>query len=211
MNKMNIILIGIQGSGKGTQAKLLNEKYGWEHITTGDLFRRNIEAASELGLAAKKFIDKGELVPDKFVFLIVKDALEKSVDGFVLDGFPRNMEQVRFLQENFSIQRVVFLELSDNKAVERLTARRNCAVCKRDYNILFKKPQKEGVCDVCGGELVIRDDDTEEAIRKRIEKFHNETNRVIEYYAEKGLLSTVNADQPVESIHNEIIRKLGVE
>ena len=132
VNKMNIILIGIQGSGKGTQAKLLNEKYGWEHITTGDLFRRNIEAATELGIKAKKFIDKGELVPDKYVFLIVKDALEKAVDGFILDGFPRNMEQVRFLQENFSIQRVVLLELPDNKAVERLTARRNFAVCKRD-------------------------------------------------------------------------------
>ena len=211
MNKMNIILIGIQGSGKGTQAKLLNEKYSWEHITTGDLFRKNIEAATELGITAKNFIDKGELVPDKYVFLIVKDALKKAVDGFVLDGFPRNMDQVRFLQENFDIQQVVLLELSDDKAVERLTARRNCAVCKRDYNILFKKPQQEGICDVCGGELVIRDDDTEEAIRKRIEKFHNETNQVIEYYADKGLLSTVNADQAVESIHNEIITKLGVE
>ena len=211
MNKMNIILIGIQGSGKGTQAKLLNEKYGWEHITTGDLFRKNIEAATELGITAKKFIDKGELVPDKYVFLIVKDALEKAVDGFVLDGFPRNMEQVRFLQENFNIQRIVLLELSDDKAVERLMARRNCVKCKRDYNILFKKPQREGVCDVCGGELVIRDDDTETAIRKRIEKFHNETNQVIEYYAEKGLLSTINADQSVKSIHNEIITKLGTE
>lgn len=211
MNKMNIILIGIQGSGKGTQAKLLNEKYGWEHITTGDLFRNNIEAATELGLKAKKFIDKGELVPDKYVFLIVKDALEKAVDGFVLDGFPRNIEQVHFLQENFDIQRVVLLELSDDKAVERLMARRNCVKCKRDYNILFKKPQQEGVCDVCGGELVIRNDDTEKAIRKRIEKFHNETNRVIEYYTEQGLLVTVNADQPVEAIYNDIISKLNVE
>jgi adenylate kinase len=208
---MNIILIGIQGSGKGTQAKLLNEKYGWEHITTGDLFRNNIEAATELGLKAKKFIDKGELVPDKYVFLIVKDALEKAVDGFVLDGFPRNIEQVRFLQENFDIQQVVLLELSDDKAVERLMARRNCVICKKDYNILFKKPQREGICDVCGGELIMRDDDTEKAIRKRIEKFHNETNRVIEYYTEQGLLVTVNADQPVEAIYNDIISKLGVE
>jgi adenylate kinase len=208
---MNIILIGIQGSGKGTQAKLLSEKYGWEHITTGDLFRRNIETATELGLKAKIFIDKGELVPDKYVFLIVKDALEKAVDGFILDGFPRNMEQVHFLQENFDIQQVVLLELSDDKAVERLMARRNCVKCKRDYNILFKKPQRDGICDICGGELVIRDDDTEKAIRKRIEKFHNETNQVIGYYIEKGLLSTVNAGQPVESIHNEIISRLGVE
>ena len=136
---------------------------------------------------------------------------KEAVDGFVLDGFPRNMEQVRFLQENFNIQRIVLLELSDDKAVERLMARRNCVKCKRDYNILFKKPQREGVCDVCGGELVIRDDDTETAIRKRIEKFHNETNQVIEYYAEKGLLSTINADQSVKSIHNEIITKLGTE
>ena len=208
---MNIILIGIQGSGKGTQAKLLNAKYGWKHITTGNLFRSNIEASTELGIKAKKFIDKGELVPDKDVFLIVKDALEKAMDGFILDGFPRNMEQVRFLQENFNIQRVILLELSDDKAVQRLTARRNCAICKRDYNILYKKPHKEGVCDICGGTLVIRDDDTEEAIRKRIEKFHNETNQVIEYYAKKGLLSTVNADQPVKLIHNKIITELNVK
>jgi len=103
------------------------------------------------------------------------------------------------------------LELSDDKAVERLMARRNCVKCKRDYNILFKKPQREGVCDVCGGELVIRDDDTEKAIRKRIEKFHNETNQVIEYYTEQGLLITVKTDQSVEVIHNDIILKLDIE
>jgi len=208
---MNIVLIGIQGSGKGTQAKILKEKLGWEHITTGDLFRQNIEQGTEVGLKAKTFMDRGELVPDEYVYQIIKNALTAATNGFILDGFPRNLEQSNFLQENIKIDKAVLLELSDQKAIERIISRRNCEKCKKDYNLLFKKPKVDGVCDVCGGKIIQREDDNEVAINKRIEKFHNETNAVIEANRLAGKLVMVNADQVVEEIHKEIISKLNLK
>lgn len=205
---MNIILIGIQGSGKGTQAKILKDKFGWEHITTGDLFRMNIEKGTEVGLKAKAYMDKGELVPDKYVYEIIKNALTAAKKGFILDGFPRNLEQSNFLQENIKIDKAVLLELADHKAIERIISRRNCEKCKKDYNLLFKKPKVDGICDVCGGRIVQREDDNEVAINKRIEKFHNETKAVIEANRKAGNLVVVNADQPVLDINQEIIQKL---
>lgn len=207
---MNIVLIGVQGSGKGTQAKLLVKKTGWKHVTTGDLLRDNIANGTELGMKAKSFMDKGELVPDTYVFEIVKIALESLKDGFILDGFPRNQKQLDFLRENFKIDYAVLLDLADEKAIERLMARRNCENCKKDYNLLFSKPKVEGICDVCGGKIVARADDNETAINKRIEKFHQETNPVIENFAADDLLINVNADQPVMDIHQEILNKLGI-
>ncbi len=206
--KMNIILIGIQGSGKGTQAKILKDKFGWEHITTGDLFRQNLEQGTEVGIKAKAYMDRGELVPDKYVYQIVKTALTEAKNGFILDGFPRNLEQSNFLQENIKIDKAVLLELSDEKAIERIVSRRNCEKCKKDYNLLFKKPAVDGICDVCGGKIVQREDDNEVAINKRIEKFHNETEAVIEANRKAGKLVVVNADQPVEAIHQDIVAAL---
>ncbi len=205
---MNVILIGIQGSGKGTQAKLLADRFGWQHVTSGDLFRKNIEQKTKLGIVVKKYIDAGELVPDKFVLEMIADALNNAPDGFILDGFPRNIEQVIFLMDNFKIDYAILLELSDEKAIERLMARRNCKICKKDYNVLFKKPEVPGICDVCGGGLVQRDDDNKEAISKRIEKFHNETNKVIDFFKEKDMLIQINADQPLQSIHEDIASRL---
>jgi adenylate kinase len=205
---MNIILIGIQGSGKGTQAKILKDKFGWEHITTGDLFRMNFEKGTEVGLKAKAYMDRGELVPDEFVYQIVKDALIAAKNGFILDGFPRNLEQSNFLQENIKIDKAVLLELSDEKAIERIVSRRNCEKCKKDYNLLFKKPKIDGICDDCGGKIVQRVDDNEVAINKRIEKFHNETKAVIDANRMAGKLVLVNADQSVQDIHKEIVEKL---
>lgn len=207
---MNIVLIGVQGSGKGTQAKLLVEKTGWKHVTTGDLLRDNIARETELGLTAKSFMDKGELVPDKYVFEIVRVALQSLDDGFILDGFPRNRKQLDFLNENFKIDFAILLDLSDAKARERLMARRHCQNCKKDYNLLFSRPAVDGVCDVCGGKIVVRADDNEAAINKRIEKFHNETNPVIEAFEADNLLIRINADQPVPDIHQEILRKLSI-
>ncbi len=140
---MNILLIGIQGCGKGTQAKILEENFGWKHITTGNLLRENIERQTELGLTAKKFMDAGELVPDKYVFQIVEDALATIENGSILDGFPRNMEQLKYLEKNFTIDKVVLLELSDEKALERVSSRRNCIDCKKDYNLLYHKIPKQ--------------------------------------------------------------------
>ncbi|MCF7858742.1 MAG: nucleoside monophosphate kinase [Candidatus Cloacimonetes bacterium] len=205
---MNILLIGIQGCGKGTQAKLLEEKYGWKHITTGNLLRENIENKTELGMKAKKFMEAGELVPDKYVFQIVEDALLSANKGIILDGFPRNMEQLKFLEKNFMIDNVILLDLSDEKAIERVSSRRNCEVCKKDYNLLYNKPEIDSVCDDCGGKIVQRADDHEEAIKKRIEKFYQDTSEVIKYFSDQGKLIRVNADLEIETIQENIIKKL---
>ena len=207
---MNILLIGIQGCGKGTQAKILEEKFGWKHITTGNLLRESIENKTKLGLTAKKFMDEGELVPDKYVFKIVEDALSNIEKGSILDGFPRNMEQLKYLEKNFTIDKVVLLELSDEKAIERVSSRRNCVNCKKDYNLLYSKPVKEGICDVCGGEIVQRDDDYEAAIIKRIEKFYNDTSDVISYFSDQGKLIRVNADDPINIIQKNIVEALNI-
>ena len=205
---MNIILIGIQGSGKGTQAKLLQEKFGWTHITTGDLFRENIKNRTELGKIAQTFTDKGELVPDKYVFKIIEDALSKAEKGFILDGFPRNLEQAEFLLKKIRIDKVILLDLSDEVAIKRVSARRICSNCKADYNLLYHQPELEGICDICGGKIIQRKDDTELAIKKRLEKFHHETSRAIKLFAEKNMLIKVNADRKLEEIQKEIISKL---
>ncbi len=205
---MNIILIGIQGSGKGTQAKLLCERYGWIHITTGELFREHIKNNTELGKIVRTFIERGELVPDKYVFKIVEKALREAERKFVLDGFPRNLSQTEFLVEKFTIDHVILLDLKDDLAMKRLLARRICNNCGRDYNVLFKKPEIAGKCDVCGGRLVKRKDDNETAIKKRIERFHLETNSVIDFFRKKGLLIKINADQTPQKIHSQIVDKI---
>jgi len=207
---MNILLIGIQGCGKGTQAKILEENFGWKHITTGNLLRENIEKQTELGLTAKKFMDAGELVPDKYVFQIVEDALATIENGSILDGFPRNMEQLKYLEKNFTIDKVVLLELSDEKAIERVSSRRNCIDCKTDYNLLYHKPEQEGICDKCGGKIVQRDDDYEDAIKIRIGKFYEDTSEVISYFSDKGKLIRVNADDPIELIQENIVKALNI-
>ncbi len=207
---MNILLIGIQGCGKGTQAKILEKNFGWKHITTGNLLRESIENKTELGLAAKKFMDAGELVPDKYVFQIVEDALAVAEKGTILDGFPRNIEQLKYLEKNFTIDKVVLLELSDEKALERVSSRRNCVNCKKDYNLLYSKPKVDGICDVCGGKIVQRDDDHEAAILKRIEKFYNDTSDVISYFSDQGKLIRINADNPINIIQENIVKALNV-
>lgn len=205
---MNVILIGVQGSGKGTQAELLSLKTGWKHISTGDIFRNQIEKNTELGKAAKKYMAQGLLVPDEFVLNMVKVGLDETKGGFILDGFPRNTVQCDFLLEHFSISFAFFLQLDDAIARERLLARRLCIVCKSDYNLLFKPPQKNGICDVCGGEIARREDDTEAAINQRIEKFHNEIKNVLQIFQNKGLLKVIDANQPIATIHQEIISQL---
>ena len=205
---MNIVLLGIQGSGKGTQSDLLVEKYGLVHITTGGLFRKNIKQETRLGKIAKSFIDKGELVPDEYAFEIVSQALSSAKDGFILDGFPRNLEQAKFLMSKFKIDTVFLLELDEETAIKRILARRQCKNCKKVYNILFQKPEVENVCDVCGGELILREDDNKQAIKKRIEKFHHETEKVIELFKEQSNFITINAAQSLLAINKEIISKI---
>lgn len=205
---MNLIIMGIQGCGKGTQAALISKKFGLEHINIGNSFRQNINSKTELGLAVKAFIDKGELVPDKYVFGILDDAIARADEGFILDGFPRNLKQLEYLLGKYKIDKVILLDLPDEIAIKRISARRNCVNCKKDYNLLFSPPKVEGICDVCGGKIVQRDDDNEATVAKRLEKFHQETAKVIEKYKELGLLVTVDADQSVEAIFQEIVEIL---
>lgn len=206
---MNIIVIGIQGCGKGTQAALVSEKRGWAHINIGNLLRKHIIENTELGKTAKAYIDKGELVPDELVYGVLDDAIRKSPQGFILDGFPRNLEQLDYLLAHYTIDKVIQLDLSDEIAIQRISARRNCVDCKKDYNLIFNKPANDGSCDVCGGKLVQREDDNEVAVATRLQKFHQETAKVIEKYKELNLLNTIDADQPIGEIQSQILQIIG--
>jgi len=205
---MNVILLGIQGCGKGTQAEKLEKKYGWKHINVGNLFRYHIENGTELGRSAKKYIERGELVPDDFVFQIVESELDKNKNGFILDGFPRNLKQMEFLLDKYPIDKVILLDLAKDIAIQRISSRRNCADCKQVYNLLFNPPRQEGICDKCGGNLVQRADDNEAAVARRIEKFYAETGRVIDFFKEKNKLIVVDASQDIDTINRDIIIKI---
>jgi adenylate kinase len=203
---MNLIIMGIQGCGKGTQAALISKKYDLEHINIGNAFRKNIAEKTKLGKEVKAYIDKGELVPDSYVYGILDDAISQAENGFILDGFPRNLEQLDYLLQKYTIDKVILLDLPDEIAIRRISARRNCVKCKKDYNLIFNKPKVEGICDVCGGRLVQREDDNEATVARRLQKFHQETAKVIEKYRELELLNTVDADQTVDEIFQEIVR-----
>jgi len=202
---MNIIIMGIQGCGKGTQAVRVSKKYNLAHINIGNLLRKNIIEKTELGLNAKSYIDKGDLVPDKYVYEILDAAIEEASTGFILDGFPRNMEQLDHLLKKYKIDKVILLDLTDEIALKRISGRRNCVDCKKDYNLVFSKPAVEGVCDDCGGKLIQREDDNEKAVAIRLQKFHEETAKVIEKYKELNLLNTIDADQSIEEIQQQIL------
>ena len=206
---MKLVFIGIQGSGKGTQAAILSSKYGFKHISTGDIFRSNIQNKTEIGKIIKEYVDNGKLVPDEIVLKMVKIELDKYKD-FILDGFPRNIDQAKFITENIKIDKVINLILDDEISKKRLMARRVCENCKTDYNMLFKPPKVEGVCDVCGGKVIRRKDDTENAIQERLDAFHSETAPVIEFFKELAFVADINADQSVEKIETEIITALGL-
>ncbi len=205
---MNLVLMGIQGSGKGTQAKLLSQKLNLTHINVGDLFRTNIKQQTEFGKTVMQFINKGELVPDNYVFQLIETELKGKLNNFILDGFPRTTDQGDYLVNNAKIDKVILFDLSDEIATERMLARRNCKNCHKDYNLLANAPKVEDVCDACGGELVKRSDDTLEAIKTRLDAFHQETQPVIDFFTEKGLMLTIDANQPIETIHNQVLQNL---
>jgi adenylate kinase len=206
--EMNIIIIGIQGSGKGTQAALLREKYGWPHINMGNLLRDHINRHTTLGETAQHYIEQGHLVPDELVIQLVTPELDAATEGFVLDGFPRNLVQERYLLENYTIDGVILLELDDEISVRRISARRHCSACGADYNMLSNAPAVEGVCDICGGQVIMRNDDHPDAIRVRLEKFHQKTRKVIELFKERGIAIEIDANQPMMTVHQEIIKHL---
>ena len=211
---MNIVLFGPPGSGKGTQAKLLAEKYGIPHISTGDILRGNLNNETKLGLEAKTYMDKGELVPDDLLIGLIKDRLSQSdcASGFLLDGYPRTLPQAEALSKILSEQGknldvVLNIDVPDEELLKRLAGRRMC-VCGASYHILFNKPKQEGICDLCGSKLYRRDDDKEEAILNRLDVYKNQTRPLIDHYTQAGVMLTINGAADIEVVFNEICRLL---
>jgi adenylate kinase len=208
---MRIVLLGAPGAGKGTQAKKLVEKYGIPQVSTGDILRQAVADGTPLGLEAKKYMDKGELVPDEVVIGLVKERLQQEdcQKGFILDGFPRNTAQAETLDKVLDemgrpLQLALNVDVDFDVLMKRLTGRRTCRQCGQMYNIYYNPPQKEGVCDKCGGELYQRDDDKEETIRKRLEVYQSQTAPLIEYYQKKGILQSVNGVGNIDEIFANI-------
>ena len=211
---MNIVLFGPPGSGKGTQAKLLAEKYGVPHISTGDILRGNLNNETKLGLEAKTYMDKGELVPDDLLIGLIKDRLSDSdcASGFLLDGYPRTLPQAEALSKILSelgknLDVVLNIDVPDEKLLKRLAGRRMC-VCGASYHILFNKPKQEGICDLCGSKLYQRDDDKEEAILNRLDVYKNQTRPLIDHYTQAGVMLTINGAADIEVVFNGICRML---
>lgn len=195
---MKIIMLGAPGAGKGTQAKLIAEKYGVPHISTGDIFRANIKNGTELGKEAKEYMDKGLLVPDELTVRLLLDrvAQDDCKNGYVLDGFPRTIPQAEVLDKELtklgdSVDFAVDVDVPDENIIRRMSGRRACLNCGATYHIVNIPPKKEGICDVCGSELVLRDDDQPETVKNRLKVYHEQTQPLIEYYTGKGVLRTV--------------------
>jgi len=205
---MIIILMGIQGSGKGTQSQLLCRDKNFRHINLGELFRMHVSQQTEIGKRANGYISQGQLVPDEVVFEVIESGLTESSTGQVLDGFPRTIAQAEYLTQRHHIDKVISLDLSDEIAKERMLARRSCSLCKKEYNLLNNPPQKANTCDLCGGELICRADDTPELIQNRIDLFHKETRPLLDYFQKMGILQRVNASGLIDDIHREILRVL---
>jgi adenylate kinase len=196
---VRIVLLGPPGAGKGTQATRLAERYGLQHIATGDILRWNVQEGTELGKLAGKFMAEGELVPDDVVVRMVSHALEASADRWILDGFPRTIPQAEALEAELAragqpITAVLFLSVNDELAVTRIAGRRTCARCQQPYNVALSPPREPGVCDACGGELVQRPDDAEEVVRNRLAVYHQRTAPLLEFYRSRGLLREIDAD-----------------
>jgi adenylate kinase len=208
---MRIVLLGAPGAGKGTQAKKLIEKYGIPQISTGDILGKAVADGTPLGKEAKSYMDKGELVPDSVVIGLVKERLgqDDCKKGFILDGFPRNTAQAETLDKvldemGMPLQVALSVDVDFDVLMKRLTGRRTCKSCGQMYNIYFSPPQKEGVCDKCGGELYQRDDDKEETIKKRLEVYEAQTAPLIDYYEKKGILKRVNGVGNIDEIFANI-------
>ena len=213
---MKIIMLGAPGAGKGTQAKLIAEIYGVPHISTGDIFRANIKNGTELGKEAKEYMDKGLLVPDELTVRLLLDrvAQDDCKNGYVLDGFPRTIPQAEVLDKELtklgdSVDFAVDVDVPDENIIRRMSGRRACLNCGATYHIVNIPPKKEGICDVCGSELVLRDDDQPETVKNRLKVYHEQTQPLIEYYTGKGVLRTVDGTLPMEEVFDAIVKILG--
>ncbi len=208
---MNLIIMGAPGAGKGTQAEIISERYEIPTISTGATLREAIKSGSELGILAKSLIDDGKFVSDDVINPIVKTRLQQTdcENGFILDGYPRNMEQAKALVDmGIHIDRVLYIELSDETVIERLSGRRICENCGTSYHTRYNPSQTGELCELCGGKLITRKDDRPETVRERLEIFHKTTYPVVEYYKEKGILTVVQSDDSVEVTTERTLRAL---
>ena len=213
---MKLIMLGAPGAGKGTQAKRIAAKYGIPHISTGDIFRANIKNGTELGKKAKTYMDQGLLVPDELVCDLVVDRIQQSdcEKGYVLDGFPRTIPQAEALTAALEklgtgIDYAINVEVPDANILNRMGGRRACLGCGATYHVEFNAPKQEGICDTCGAELVLRDDDKPETVQKRLDVYHEQTQPLIDYYTKAGKLAEVDGTKDMDDVFAAIVDLLG--
>lgn len=213
---MRIIMLGAPGAGKGTQAKKIAAKYGIPHISTGDIFRANIKNGTELGKKAKTYMDQGLLVPDELTCDLVVDRIKQDdcKNGFILDGFPRTIPQAEVLDKALaelgeSIDYAIDVDVPDENIVKRMSGRRACVSCGATYHVVHVPPKKEGICDRCGSELILRDDDKPETVKNRLDVYHKQTQPLIDFYTKKGVLKTVDGTVDMQDVFKAIVAILG--
>ena len=213
---MKIIMLGAPGAGKGTQAKMIAEKYGIPHVSTGDIFRANIKNGTELGKKAKQYMDQGALVPDELTCDLVMDRIQQDdcKNGFVLDGFPRTIPQAEALDAalgkiNEKMDYAIDVDVPDENIVNRMSGRRACLNCGATYHLISIPPKVEGICDVCGEKLILRDDDKPETVKNRLSVYHEQTQPLIDFYAKKNVLAEVDGTKDMEEVFEDIVKILG--
>ena len=213
---MKIIMLGAPGAGKGTQAKKIAAKYSIPHVSTGDIFRANIKNGTELGMKAKSFMDAGGLVPDEITIGMLLDRIHEAdcVNGYVLDGFPRTIPQAESLTKALSergeaVDYAIDVNVPDENIVKRMGGRRACVGCGATYHLVYAPTKTEGICDVCGKELILRDDDKPETVQKRLNVYHEQTQPLIDYYTKAGILKTVDGTVDINDVFAAIVEILG--
>ena len=213
---MKIIMLGAPGAGKGTQAKKIAGRYSIPHISTGDIFRANIKSGTELGKKAKAYMDKGALVPDDLVVDLVVDRFKNPdcANGYVLDGFPRTIPQAESLDAALyaigeTVDFAINVEVPDGNIINRMAGRRSCIGCGATYHIKYNPPKVEGVCDICGEKLILRDDDKPETVKNRLSVYHVQTQPLIDFYSKKGVLAEVDGTKDMDDVFNAIVNILG--
>lgn len=213
---MKIIMLGAPGAGKGTQAKMIASKYSIPHVSTGDIFRANIKNGTELGKKAKTYMDAGQLVPDALTVDLLIDRISQSdcENGYVLDGFPRTIPQAECLDEALAkrdevVDFAINVEVPDENIINRMGGRRACVNCGATYHVVHIPPQKEGICDKCGNELILRDDDKPETVQNRLKVYHDQTQPLINFYSKKGVLKEVDGTQDMKVVFEDIVKILG--
>lgn len=212
---MKIIMLGAPGAGKGTQAKMIAEKYGVPHVSTGDIFRSNIKGGTELGKLAKSYMDQGQLVPDDVTIQMLLDHISQDdcAKGYILDGFPRTIPQAESLTKALDDRRemidyAIDVDVPDEAIVNRMSGRRACVGCGATYHIVYNAPKTENICDVCGEKLILRDDDKPETVQKRLSVYHEQTQPLIDYYNNEGILVSVDGTKDLKDVFADIVAML---